>query len=84
MQISQFLQYKVIEADTHVSIIPGRNSVRGAIELIVADMPTCAEYLARYTYERAGGKAPKEAHQVALRGAKVLQKGHLDRQEKTQ
>ena len=78
MHISKFLQYKVIEAETHVSVIPSRQTVRGAIELVIADIPTCCEYLARYTEERARGKEPKEAHQIALRGAKVIQKGHLD------
>lgn len=83
MQISKFLQYKVIEAGTHLSIISGRQVVRDAIELIIADMPTCCEYLARYTEERAAGKQPRESHQVALRGARVIQKGHFDRKEPT-
>lgn len=80
MQISKFLQYKVIEADSHVSIIPAKRVVQGAIECIAADIQTCCEYLARYTEERARGKEPKEAHQQALKGAKVIQKGHLDAQ----
>lgn len=79
MNISRFLQYKVIESEQHLSVIPAARVVQGAIELIIADMPTCGEYLARYTHERADGKAPKEAHQAALRGARVLQKGHFDR-----
>lgn len=81
MHISQFLQYKVIEADKHVSIIEAKQTVQHAIELIVADMPTCGEYVARYTHERAAGKNPPEAHREALKGARVLQKGHFDRAE---
>lgn len=84
MQISKFLQYKVIESEQHLSVIPARRVVQGAIELVIADIPTCCEYLARYTEERATGKEPKEAHQVALRGARVIQKGHFDKREKVQ
>lgn len=80
MQVSKFLQYKVIESEQHLSIIPAKRVVQGAIDLVIADISTCCEYLIRYADERAGGKLPKEAHQVALKGARVLQKGHLDRE----
>lgn len=72
MNVSPLLQYKVIEAEQHISIVPSKAVVPGANNLIIANMPTCCEYLARYTEHRANGKEIKEAHELALRGANII------------
>lgn len=78
--VSPLQMYKVCEFDSGIIIIGGRDNLQrpGVVQLIVADLPTCGEYLARYCYERAAGKDPKAAHAEALKGARVIEKGHLD------
>ncbi len=72
--------YKVCEFDSGIIIIGSRDNLQrpGVVNLIIADLPTCGEYLARYCFERAAGKDPQAAHAEALKGARVIQKGHLD------
>lgn len=78
--VSDLAQYKVCEFDSGIIIIGARDHLQrpGVINLIIADLPTCGEYLARYCYERVHGKDPKAAHAEALKGARVIAKGHLD------
>lgn len=85
MKISTILQYKVVEADKALAIINAADSLQraGTVELIMSDMATCCEYLARYTHERARGAHPRDAHSYALKGAKVITPGDLDKPEKT-
>jgi hypothetical protein len=72
--------YKVCEFNSGIVIIGSRDNLQrpDTVELIIADLPTIGEYLARYCYERANGKDPKAAHAEALKGARVIAKGHLD------
>lgn len=80
MNIHPTLLYKVVEFSAGLSIVAQDSIVNmpGVTNLIIASMPTCCEYLARYTEQRARGKEPKEAHQLALRGANVVSKGNMD------
>jgi len=73
--------YKVVEFDKGVIILNAVDSMMkrpDAHYLIVADFATCGEYLARYCFERAQGKDVVTAHQAALKGARVIQRGHSD------
>lgn len=81
MNINKLLNYRVVEFDKGIVIAPAgaRVGMPGAVNLIEAAMPTCCEYLARYTEHRAAGKEPVDAHALALRGANVIAKGDLDR-----
>jgi hypothetical protein len=74
MKISDLEIYKVVELD-HLIAIVGYNVkiAQGGAELMAGPMPAVCEYLARYTYERAGGKDIDAAHKSALIGAKVVQ-----------
>lgn len=72
MELSPLLQYKVIEAERVIAIVPHNGVVPGANNLIISDMPTCIEYLARYTEHRMDGKDIPKAHELALRGAKII------------
>jgi hypothetical protein len=80
VKTSKLLNYKVVECDTSIVIVPENLVVAmpGACNLIIANLPTCCEYLARYTEHRAGGKEIREAHQLALRGANILSRGAMD------
>jgi len=83
MNISQFLQYKVCEIGTPgqpgggIVILDRDDKLKYPVvhELIIADMPTCCEYLARYTDARARGKTWRDSHTEALRGADVVPNG---------
>jgi hypothetical protein len=77
MNISPLLNYKVIEFDKGLAIVPAdaRTPMPGLSNLIIAPMPACCEYLAKYTEHRAAGKEVREAHELALRGAMIIQKG---------
>lgn len=81
MNIQSQQLYKVVEADVVVAIIPqhAHLNMPNTVALIVADFATCGEYLARYCSERNAGKDPRTAHQWALRGARVVQAGDLDK-----
>ena len=72
MQINELLTYKVIEHDQFVAIVPRDGEVKGANNLIIADWPTCLEYLNRYLEFRSRGLEVKEAHEKALVGARVI------------
>jgi hypothetical protein len=74
MNINPLLQYRVVEFLNGVVIVPSEAIVNmpQCSNLIIADMRTCCEYLARYTEHRANGKEVKEAHELALRGANVI------------
>lgn len=77
MNISPLLNYKVIEFDKGLAIVPhdARTPMPGLMNLIIAPMPACCEYLAKYTEHRAAGKPAREAHEMALRGAMIIGKG---------
>lgn len=72
MDINNLLQYKVIEHEKFVAIIPHNGQVPGANNLIIANWQTCLEYLHRYLEARAGGMEVKPAHEKALRGANII------------
>lgn len=72
MNIAPLQTYKVIEHDTCIAIIPPEGTIRGANNLIIADLHTCMEYLHRYTEQRLAGKEIPEAHEIALRGARII------------
>lgn len=74
MNINKFMQYRVVEFQTGIVITLANSQVNmpQASNLIISDMPTCCEYLRRYTEARAGGKEVKEAHEIALRGANII------------
>lgn len=80
MHINEFALFKVVEIRNAVLILNALDKVenqREAVELIVADARTCGEYLLRYLHARADGAAGKgmvEAHQQALKGARVVKK----------
>jgi hypothetical protein len=80
VNISKLLNFKVVEADACIAVVPEAANVGmpGAANLIIADMRTCCEYLSRYTEARSSGLEVREAHQKALVGANVLAKGGLD------
>lgn len=74
-------KFKLIEFDSGIAILHAGDSLRGrkdATELIVADMPTIAEFLIRYQEYRAVGFDLREAHQKALAGAHIISPGVLD------
>lgn len=74
MQITDTEAYKVIEAE-HCLLIIGvttKISVTKYVELIVANMVTCAEFIARYGYERSQGRGIRDAHREALKGAQII------------
>jgi hypothetical protein len=72
VNVNPLEQYKVIEAERVIAIVPQNGVVPGANNLIIADMATCCEYLSRYTEHRINGKDIKEAHELALRGAQIV------------
>lgn len=72
MEVNPLLQYKVIEAERVIAIVPHNGMVQGANNLIISDMGTCVEYLQRYTEHRLAGKEIKEAHELALHGARIV------------
>lgn len=74
-------KFKVIEFDTGIVILQAVDSLAGrkdAAELIVADMPTIAEYLVRYHEYRAYGFDLRESHSKALSGAAIIASGVMD------
>lgn len=81
MNINPQQLYKVLEFDTGLVIVPQSAHLHmpNTVGLIVADFATCGEYLARYCSERMSGKDQRAAHKWALRGAKVLKAGDLDK-----
>lgn len=72
MNINEFTQYKVIEHDNFVAIVPQDGQVKGANNLIIAPWPVCLEYLHRYLEHRSNGMVVKEAHERALKGAQII------------
>lgn len=74
MKISDTAQYKVIEAEHCLLIVDVTTqiNVTTGVELIIANMVTCAEYIARYGYERSQGKGIRDAHTQALKGASII------------
>lgn len=74
MKISDTAQYKVIEAEHCLLIVDVTTqiNVTTGVELIIANMVTCAEYIARYGYERAQGRGIRDAHKQALKGASII------------
>jgi len=75
MKLNQLETYKVIEADSHISIVPAHAAVRGSRNLIVADIRTLCVYLERYMWERAGGASIEKAHAVGLQGMRIIPRG---------
>lgn len=80
MNVKPLALYKVVEFDKGVIILNAVDALKrpDARYLIVADFATCGEYLARYCHERSQGRDVLTAHQAALRGARVIQRGHSD------
>ena len=81
MRMQKGQQFKLVELDNAIVILRpednvGRQDARA--ELIIGDMPTCAEYLVRYQEFRAAGLSIRDAHQRALYGANVVSPGTLD------
>lgn len=78
MFINGVALYKVVEFDHGVIVLNALDKMTdrpSAVELIVADIRTCGEYLARYLHARgdgAAGKSMAEAHRQALQGAIVV------------
>jgi hypothetical protein len=80
MKMSHFETYKVVECGDFLAIMRPQDNFNDhkKADLIVSDLPTCCEYLARYTYARAGGKSIDDAHREALAGARVIKAGSRD------
>jgi hypothetical protein len=79
MQIETMELYSLYELPNGLAIT-ARGALRNfdAIPLVEATPDDLAEYLARYLRERQLGKTMRQAHTIALQGAKVLRKGDLD------
>ena len=78
MQMRRNQLFKLVEIDKGLVIIESTDNVgRGdkQAELIIADMPTMAEYLVRYHEARTQGLGIKQAHDRALHGAHVIETG---------
>jgi hypothetical protein len=77
MFINGLALYKVVEFRNGVIIINALDAMPNrpeAVELIVADIRTCGEYLLRYLHARgdgAAGGSMERAHKQALEGAIV-------------
>lgn len=83
MKISTIVSYKVVETDKALVLLYAGDKLGGdrpdTFELIIADLDTCCEFLARYTHERARGKNPMDARRYALKGARIQQPTELDK-----
>lgn len=79
MNINGVALYKVVEFEGGILLMNALDKMtdRKNVELVIADVRTCGEYLARYLYARgdgAAGKSMAEAHRQALEGAIVVKK----------
>jgi len=72
MKFSNMQLLKVVELADALVICRPQDNVPKSEPLIIADMPTVAEYLIRYHEARCKGLPLKEAHKEALKGAKVI------------
>lgn len=75
MQMNSWALYKVIEIERGLAIISAfdKSDRLDAIELVLAELPICMEYLVRYVHERAvAGQERELAHITALRGLNVI------------
>jgi len=79
MKINGLALYKVVEITNAIVIVNALDRMTDrpdAVELVIADARTCAEYLVRYLHARSEGAAGKDmvaAHRQALEGA-IVQK----------
>jgi hypothetical protein len=80
MKMSHFLQYKVVECSEFIAIMKPQDKFNdyNAQDLIIGDLPSVCEYLARYTHARSAGKEIDDAHREALAGATVIKAGGRD------
>ena len=82
MKFSTIVSYKVIETDKALVLLYAGDKLGGnrpgTFELIIADLGTCCEFMARYTHERANGRDPVDARTWALKGAQIHQPTELD------
>lgn len=74
MKLSTIVSYKVVEGEKYLVMCYSgdRIAMPGAIELVIGDLPTCAEFIARYTEHRAAGHPVEKAKELALRGARII------------
>ena len=74
MKLQTFVNYKVIEAEKAILVLYNGDFYRapGAIELVIAPLEVCFEFLQRYVEHRSKGKDPLEARRLALRGARII------------
>lgn len=74
MLITDFSQYKVVEGEHFLMIVGADIGVNDpkSVDLIISNMTTCAEYIARYGYERSQGLGIRAAHKEALKGARII------------
>lgn len=80
MKFSKLLMYKVVEFRGGIVIIAQHDQLQQAeaVPLIVGHSDDVAEYLVRYMHARENGKEIVEAHRISLKGAKIVEAGHLD------
>lgn len=82
MKFSTIVSYKVVETDKALVLLYAGDRVAGrpgTHELVIADLTTCCEFMARYTAERASGRDPADARTWALKGARVLEPVEMDK-----
>lgn len=84
MNIRKNMRFKLVEIE-NAFVIMGEHDNLGKrpimAELIIADMPTMAEYLNRYIENRGAGLRAVESHQRALYGANIIAPGTMDMPE---
>lgn len=72
MKLSTIVKYKVVEAPKALVILYASDKVPGSVELVIADLATCCEFLMRYSEARATGNDVEHAKELALRGARMM------------
>lgn len=79
MRWSALVQYKTVEFDGGIAIIAAADKLQrpDAVDLIVADGATTAEYLRRYIPLREAGKSIRDANADALEGSNIIERGAL-------
>lgn len=75
MNLNQLETYKLVEGDNHISIIKANDRIAGGFALVTTDIRTLCAYLERYMWERAGGATKEAAHEVALKGMRIIPRG---------
>lgn len=80
MKLSTIVSYKVVESEKAIVILYASDKLNmpNSFELVIADLATCCEFLARYTHERAQGRNPMDARTWALKGARIHAPTELD------